>query len=295
METHQHNLLVSAGITGLALASLALSPAVSAATIENTVDTFGLAEPIAINYGDHTANAEISPGVDVDGYTFQGHNGDQVRIVMTGLTTGFDPLIELRNPLGSVLQTQSCTASLFTCAVNLDQALADNGIYYLNLSDLGTDDAGAYTLDLEQYPPASNFLSLLYDSPFFDQLGHEGDHDFLGFQGASGTGVSISLEGLTVGLDPHLQIWDPAGGLVDDTDCNASLFTCSFHVDLDLTMDGTYKMAIFDTGFSDLGEYSLNVACTYGSCPSTVPVPTAAWLFGSGLLGLVGIARRRDA
>jgi hypothetical protein len=26
---------------------------------------------------------------------------------------------------------------------------------------------------------------------------------------------------------------------------------------------------------------------------SPVPVPAAAWLFGSGLLGLVGIARRR--
>jgi len=77
---------------------------------------------------------------------------------MTGLTTGFDPLIELRNPLSSVLQTQSCTTSLFTCAVNLDQALTDNGIYYLNLSDPGTDDAGAYTLDLEQYPPAGNPL-----------------------------------------------------------------------------------------------------------------------------------------
>lgn len=28
---------------------------------------------------------------------------------------------------------------------------------------------------------------------------------------------------------------------------------------------------------------------------STVPIPTAAWLFGSGLLGLAGIARRKKA
>ena len=28
--------------------------------------------------------------------------------------------------------------------------------------------------------------------------------------------------------------------------------------------------------------------------PSAVPVPTAAWLFGSGLLGLVAVARRKD-
>jgi hypothetical protein len=34
---------------------------------------------------------------------------------------------------------------------------------------------------------------------------------------------------------------------------------------------------------------------TIGGNISTVPVPAAAWLFGSGLLGLVGIARRKNA
>jgi hypothetical protein len=29
--------------------------------------------------------------------------------------------------------------------------------------------------------------------------------------------------------------------------------------------------------------------------PPTVPVPAAVWLFGSGLLGLVGVARRRKS
>lgn len=32
---------------------------------------------------------------------------------------------------------------------------------------------------------------------------------------------------------------------------------------------------------------------TQSSIPAAVPVPTAAWLFGPGLLGLVGVARRR--
>jgi hypothetical protein len=27
--------------------------------------------------------------------------------------------------------------------------------------------------------------------------------------------------------------------------------------------------------------------------PSTVPLPAAVWLFGSGLIGLIGIARRK--
>jgi hypothetical protein len=28
--------------------------------------------------------------------------------------------------------------------------------------------------------------------------------------------------------------------------------------------------------------------------PSAVPVPAAVWLFGSGLLGLIGVARRKS-
>ena len=37
----------------------------------------------------------------------------------------------------------------------------------------------------------------------------------------------------------------------------------------------------------DLADHS-----RYNYTPNAVPVPAAVWLFGSGLLGLVGIARR---
>ena len=38
-----------------------------------------------------------------------------------------------------------------------------------------------------------------------------------------------------------------------------------------------------------LSQFSLHIA------PSTVPIPGAVWFFGSGLLGLIGIARRKKA
>jgi hypothetical protein len=115
----------------------------------------------------------------------------------------------------------------------------------------------------------------------------------LGFQGAAGTGVRVNVEGLTDGLDPHLQIWDPTGTLIEDTGCDTGLFTCSFQVDINVALSGTYKMAMFDTGFSDTGDYILNVGCTFGDC-AVIPVPPAVWLFGSGLVGLLGIARRSN-
>ena len=41
--------------------------------------------------------------------------------------------------------------------------------------------------------------------------------------------------------------------------------------------------------------FSVNFACVSGCSvtPPAVPVPAAVWLFGSGLVGLAGIARRK--
>ncbi|MEE9494354.1 MAG: VPLPA-CTERM sorting domain-containing protein [Gammaproteobacteria bacterium] len=51
--------------------------------------------------------------------------------------------------------------------------------------------------------------------------------------------------------------------------------------------DGVIIGGIEDTQSGNWG-YTLNL-----SGVSAVPVPTAVWLFGSGLLGLIGVARRR--
>ena len=53
---------------------------------------------------------------------------------------------------------------------------------------------------------------------------------------------------------------------------------------------GNYFVSFF--GFADVSAPQLG---QYGIEISLVPIPAAVWLFGSGLLGLVGIARRRTA
>ena len=55
---------------------------------------------------------------------------------------------------------------------------------------------------------------------------------------------------------------------------------------------GNYFVSFF--GFADLsgpqiGQYGIEIS----QASSAVPVPAAIWLFGSGLIGLVGMTRRR--
>ena len=56
---------------------------------------------------------------------------------------------------------------------------------------------------------------------------------------------------------------------------------------------------IDEAGVIGFGEYTLNLngPNSYDGTfeVSSVPVPAAVWLFGSGLLGLIGVARRKKA
>ena len=60
-----------------------------------------------------------------------------------------------------------------------------------------------------------------------------------------------------------------------------------------ITQDGDtgYGIGSIET-VHGLVVHSLEV---YTFAPSTVPIPSAVWLFGSGLIGLIGLARRKKA
>lgn len=66
----------------------------------------------------------------------------------------------------------------------------------------------------------------------------------------------------------------------------------------DLSSLGSVYALEFSLSSSDIGSFGMNTPAYFAIddliSVSAVPVPAAVWLFGSGLLGLVAIARRRS-
>ncbi len=130
-------------------------------------------------------------------------------------------------------------------------------------------------------------------------------------------GASITYNGLynPYDVNPVMTLfWENGGGYYPVASTNPDTFGDSFS--FTPWASGNYFLAItadFNQGVDAFGNFSSdssfqstqdilgtpwaafagNSFTSFDYSVSTVPVPTAAWLFGSGLLGLVGVARRQ--
>jgi hypothetical protein len=181
--------------------------------------------------------------------------------------------LELLDPTGTVLFTKHCDPAPFECSTFFDQVLPATGTHTVNVSDTGLNNIGDYSLHLDRYPPTTNWVGVAYGSPVHNTLDHESDSDYFGFLGAAGTIVQVLFAGDTVGLSPHLEIWDPADTLINDTNCAPAPFTCVTSRTLTLVTSGVYRVGLSDLEFNSIGNYTLGVNCSFGNCPSTIPVP----------------------
>jgi len=81
---------------------------------------------------------------------------------------------------------------------------------------------------------------------------------------------------------------DSAAGFIEFIDLNLTGLTDGLHIDLFRCSSGSVETDDCQiTNGNDFAPFSHDA--TY------VPVPAAVWLFGTGLLGLVGVARRKRA
>lgn len=84
----------------------------------------------------------------------------------------------------------------------------------------------------------------------------------------------------------QLSVFDINGDLLESIQADQGFFIC---VSNPLIASATFSYV----STQSVAGFSLDDV-TFGPV-SAVPVPAAAWNFGSGLLGLIGIARRKKA
>ena len=105
---------------------------------------------------------------------------------------------------------------------------------------------------------------------------------------------TINMSGWTVTWNSPTSVI-PMGGDPNQGDTSLATFVCAggaaCAVGDAFTLDYTAHVPLGDpSGFGGV-LYTLHLD---GTVASVVPVPAAVWLFGSGLLGLVGVARRKS-
>lgn len=115
-----------------------------------------------------------------------------------------------------------------------------------------------------------------------------------------GGSLNIELGGHLAGIDQdYLEIYGNAnlGG-----ELNVSLFEDydftlgeSFDILFALTVNGSFDSLLFPVFNGMTFDIAYDLSTVRLTVVNAVPVPAAAWLFGSGALALAGVARRRNA
>ena len=127
----------------------------------------------------------------------------------------------------------------------------------------------------------------------------------------SGSGLLFDGSGtLAANSQVSITFTNPAGALQDDEIGFLPGYICCGNSDQDpnsfVADNGNMVMSLWGANFGggtfngSYNDLDGNRLATYGMdlrlsmAPAPVPVPAAAWLFGSGLLGLAGVARRKQ-
>lgn len=96
--------------------------------------------------------------------------------------------------------------------------------------------------------------------------------------------TNIQLSSFLNIADLNMRIFDSANNQLSNSGSNVAVFG-------DNILAGSYYAIVTGTTTGSIGgAYMMSISTP----PLPVPLPAAVWLLGSGLIGLVGVARRKE-
>lgn len=192
------------------------------------------------------------------------------------------------------------TTLALALAMTMGAGLAEAAPWYGNLTVY--DPIGVLTAPVDSSIYGEELVSLASPTPFFGLLwtSHDmttysqGTYTIDTIQGGVYTfSVDVGQVGAHILFDwgamtdiDIITVWDVSVGTCAYGSVAGS-GTCRNYTSTDIDGDGILGIGMIDGGFPDT---SANFDMS-----APVPVPAAVWLFGSGLIGLIGVAKRKKA
>ena len=242
----------------------------------------------------------IAPAVDANFFTFNGTVDTEIRLNLLSTSNGFDPVVQIRDPNGTVVVdgaidgafcngSSGLSATRCSFAVNLLPTLS--GTYSILVHDSGVNENGSYQLslwcltgpcdsDADGHVDGDLQIIDYGNTEATKSISPAVDGDYYIFDGTAGDEIKISILSTTNGFDPIIQVRGPnnvlvVNGVADGAFCNGSsglsATRCSFSVTIFPEVSGTYSVLIHDSGINEAGGYQISLQCLFGTCANLIP------------------------
>jgi YD repeat-containing protein len=185
-------------------------------------------------------------------YTVAANASDTIRMLLTKISDGFAPQIELFDPTGTRLVSNS----------DVTQKVSTAGNYLIVVSpSTAAFETGSYTLAYQRPNNPCNPAALTCGQTTLRQVNLPGQLDTLTFAGTGNDLTTIRLVSRSGSYSPFAEMYDSTGARLTSTN--------SGQIRTTLPADGTYTLLVRDRGATNLGSYRVSLQDETNNCPVT--------------------------
>ncbi len=194
---------------------------------------------------------------DLDVFTFTASTGDSIFYNLHEIDTEMEARITIVAPNGAILHNAYPSMAQNGQSVQLPY-LAQSGTYSIVVSDVGSNDIGAYAHTFVRVP-GNHVLpqdeGLLTSGVTRENTLDAGDLDVFTFTASAGDSIFYNLHEIDTEMEARITVVAPNGAILHNA--HPSMAQNGQSVPLpNLAQSGTYTIVVSDDGSNDVGRYS---------------------------------------